>query len=136
MANGIAAGAQAGAAFGPWGAAVGGALGAATDMASAAMGGPFMGGTSHATYGDVDVDHSGWSVNVGSGSATTDNAQTKTKRKEQAAVRDQFAQGIGYGPPWADDVMPAAPMQAGMNNYAIFFLGGAALVMLIKRMRK
>jgi len=128
MANGIAAGAQAGAAFGPWGAAVGGALGAATDMASAAMGGPFMGGTSKATYGDVDTDHSGWTVNIGSGSASTNNAQTK--RKEQERAGSVFADGIGYGSgqTLAD--------QAGVPPYMMLILGGAVLMIIIKRMRK
>ncbi len=126
MSGGIAAGAKAGAAFGPWGSAIGGALGAASDMTAAAMGGPFMGGTSHATYGDVETDHSGWTVNIGSGSASTNNAQTK--RKEQAQAADQFASGIGFADP--------APMQAGLPPYMMLMFGGALLLIIVKRMRK
>jgi hypothetical protein len=136
MPGSIAAGAQAGAAFGPWGSAIGGALGAASDIASAAAGGPFMGGHSSATYGDIETDHSGWTVNIGSGSASTNNAQTKTKRKEQQQTADRFADGIGYGSGPILGAGDTFATQAGLPPYAALMLGGAVLLIVIKRLRK
>lgn len=69
MANGLAAGAQAGAAFGPWGAAIGGALGAASDLAQGGAGPSTM-----ISGAPVDarsfMDGSGWTVSTGSSNAT------------------------------------------------------------------
>lgn len=133
--SGLAAGAKAGAAFGPWGAAIGGVAGAASDAINAAMGGPFMGGDSKATYGDIDTDHSGWTVNVGSGSASTNNAQTKTKTRTTTDV-DPAGMGLipgalpgGYGSPMAP------VMQAGINPMMLLVLGSVALGLALRRRR-
>lgn len=78
MAGSMAAGAQAGAAFGPYGAAIGAGLGAVADIAgSGSSGGPFMGGNaSQAAYG-TGLDGSGWVINFGGQqTATTTSAKT------------------------------------------------------------
>ena len=66
--SGLAAGAQAGAAFGPWGAAIGGAAGLVGDIANSPTGPMISGG------GAIDarsfMDGSGWTVSTGSSKAT------------------------------------------------------------------
>ncbi len=66
--SGLAAGAQAGAAFGPWGAAIGGAAGLASDIAMQ----PDT-GISSSGGGQFDLrssmDGSGWTVSTGSSKA-------------------------------------------------------------------
>ena len=121
----VAAGAQAGAAFGPWGAAIGGALGAVSDIGTAAAGGPFMGGDSHAAYGDTRSDGSGWTVNVGSGSAQTDASGSRnstSNRADPQANGQAFAAGIGQPAGTFGGIHPVALLAAGGLVLAAFFL--------------
>lgn len=77
--SGLAAGAQAGAAFGPWGAAIGGAAGLASDIAMA----PET-GISSSGGGQFDLrsfmDGSGWTVSTGKSTAT---GSTRREVQEQ-----------------------------------------------------
>lgn len=67
MASGVAEGAKAGAAFGPWGAAAGALLGGAADIASSG-GGPQL--LSSAVDARSFMDGSGWTVSTGQGKST------------------------------------------------------------------
>lgn len=64
----MVAGAQAGAAFGPWGALIGGAMGGASDLGSQALSG------ANESKANTDArsfyDGSGWTVSTGSSRAT------------------------------------------------------------------
>lgn len=137
--SGIAAGAQAGAAFGPWGAAIGGIAGGVSDGINAAMGGPFMGGDSKATYGDVITDHSGWTVNVGGGSASTDNRQNKptTRTTTDTSLPSQMGLPVGGGVSYVGGGMTdfAGVSAAGINPLMLLAMGGLLLV-AIKRKGK
>jgi hypothetical protein len=123
--SGLAAGAKAGAAFGPMGAAIGGVAGAASDALNAAMGGPFKGGDSSATYGASMFDNSGWTINIGSGSASTSNDQTK--KQEQAAASDDFAKGLGYMP---------GMQQAGVSPVVLLAVAGVVVVLMMRKGRR
>lgn len=96
-------GAQAGAAFGPWGAAVGGVAGFAMDYDKAdsaqpgpgsptGAGGDFMGGTSGVSAYGTGLDGSGWIVNFG-GTQNASSASEKSYNKPQAqAIADAAAE--------------------------------------------
>jgi hypothetical protein len=103
-------------------------MGGASDLASQAMGGPFMGGHSSAAYGDVRSDGSGWSVNVGSGSASADasGSRNSTSSRTQPQAGEQFAQGIGY---------PAAAGNGmgGIEPLALVAAAGIVLVAFLLR---
>lgn len=98
-------GAQAGAAFGPWGAAVGTVAGFALDYdkssgqggpgAPTAAGGDFMGGSAAVDAYGTGLDGSGWVVNFGTGQAAATES-TKAYNKPQAqAVAEAEAQSQG-----------------------------------------
>jgi hypothetical protein len=105
--SGIAAGAQAGAAFGPWGAAIGGALGGVTDMMGQAMGGPTV--ATAQTDARSFMDGSGWTVSTG-GSRSTGGArsggpdmssQATPQRGQAAAYAPTMTMGgADLGSPW------------------------------------
>lgn len=71
-------GAQAGAAFGPWGAAIGGAAGLVGDIATAPDTGVSLSGAGQFDLRSA-MDGSGWTVSTGSSRAEADN------RRSQAA---------------------------------------------------
>jgi hypothetical protein len=85
-------------------------------------GGPFMGGSSTATYGSSMFDNSNWTVNVGSGSASATNANAKSQEATRAS--DAFAGGIG---------LSSAPMQAGMNPLLLLVIGSVAVGLIVRR---
>ena len=107
--SGIADGAKAGAAFGPWGAAIGGALGGVADIAGSG-GGPFMGGSATAAAYGTSLDGSGWIVNLG-GTQVASSSPTRTTTDPGAA---------------------APIMQAGLSPVVMLLLAGAAVVWFIK----
>lgn len=99
MASGVAEGAKAGAAFGPWGAAIGGAAGLVGDLA-ADGGGPMVSGG-----GVFDLrgwmDGSGWTVSTGSSNAAG-GARTQSGDPWGAPAGTGVSQA-GYGAslgPW------------------------------------
>lgn len=114
--SGIAAGAQAGAAFGPWGAAIGGAMGAVSDIAGA--GGPM---TSGSGLWDMrnSFDGSGWTVSTG-GSKATGGART-------GGIGDQ-----GTQPQGAVGQSMGMAQQAGIGYIGALLLAGVAVYLLAK----
>jgi hypothetical protein len=106
-------------------------LQAVGQIGAAAAGGPFMGGDSRSTFGNSPFDSSGWTVNIGSGSASTDNRQTKTDNRNDP-VADQFAQSLGY--PMAPS-MPA-PLQAGVNPMMALAVAGLLGFALLRKLGK
>jgi hypothetical protein len=104
-------------------------LQAVGQIGAAAAGGPFMGGDSHATFGNANQDGSGWTVNIGSGSASTDNRQQKTDLRTTDPVGDQFANSIGY------PGMPA-PLQAGVNPVMALAVAGLLGFALLRKLGK
>lgn len=115
MSGSLAAGAKAGAAFGPWGSAAGAALGAAADIAGAA-GGP----QSNQVAFDARswMDGSGWTVSTGSGRATGGD------RRQEGAAFDAGHGGAG--------VFAGAPSQAGIGSFGAVLLGLVLLGLLWK----
>lgn len=117
MAGGIQAGATAGAAFGPWGAAAGAVLGGAMDLAGGGGGGgPFLGGEAGSAAHGNRLDGQGWSVNFG-------GTQVATPSKT-----DYSAEGLPS---------PAGLVTAGGVS-PVLMIGGAVLlvaVLLLKRKR-
>lgn len=94
-------------------------------------GGPFMGGDSKATYGDVSTDHSGWTINVGSGSAATDNRQTKpvTRTTTDASIPAQMGLPVGNGGvSYVGASSMAGLSMAGINPLMLLAFGGLLLV--------
>lgn len=84
---------------------------------------PFVGGSSSAmAYGIVD--HSGWAVNVGSGSQDAVSTPTHTSSAPMSAggAAELFPTGIGGG----------GFSQAGVGMLPGLLLAGVAVVMLIK----
>lgn len=98
-------------------------------------GGPFMGGDSKATYGDVSTDHSGWSVNVGGGSASVDNRQNKpsTRTTTDTSLPAQMGLMPGGGVSYvgAGDGLSLA----GINPLMLLAFGGLLLVALKRKGR-
>lgn len=105
--SGLAAGAQAGAAFGPWGAAIGGAAGLASDIAMA----PDT-GISSSGSGQIDLssmmDGSGWTVSTGSSKATGG-------ARSQTAPQSLFGGGGGGG-------MGSGMSMAGLDSNPLMLL--------------
>lgn len=81
-ASGIQAGATAGAAFGPWGAAVGAVAGGLMDAAGSGGAPPAPQNAHNAIYGN-GLDGSGWNVNF---SGMQSNAANKPTTGEPSAV--------------------------------------------------
>lgn len=113
--SGIAAGAQAGAAFGPWGAAIGGAMGAVSDIAGA--GGPMSSGSGQWDMRNV-IDGSGWTVSTGKSTA---QGGARSGGNDQG-TRPQGVMGQSFG----------LPQQAGIG-WAALALGVGVLVFFLAK---
>ncbi len=102
-------------------------------------GGPFMGGDSKATYGDVSTDNSGWTVNVGGGSASTDNRQTKpvTRTTTDTSLPAQMGLPVGGGVSYVGGAMPAmgGVSMAGVSPLMLLAIGGLMLVAIKRKGR-
>lgn len=117
MASGVAAGVQAGAAFGPYGAAVGGLLGGATDVLSAgASGGPFLGGAADSATHGTTLDGSGFSVNFGGTQVAT---PTTTKYSPEGLPQTGLVGSVG-----------------GSGSSPLLLIGLAVVAVLLLRRRK
>ncbi|MBY0235270.1 MAG: hypothetical protein K2W93_09830 [Burkholderiaceae bacterium] len=104
--SGLAAGVQAGSAFGPWGAAIGGAAGLVGDMAMQPDTGISQSGTGQFDLSSM-MDGSGWTVSTGSSKATG-------ATRQQTAKPGLFA-GMGGG------AVPGASM-AGLDSNPLMLL--------------
>lgn len=97
--SGIAAGASAGAAFGPWGAAIGGVAGGLMDAFGGGGGGgapPAPQNASGAVYGS-GLDGSGWNVNFAGVQSNGSNKQA-TPDSSAASELGLSAPGAGVSP--------------------------------------
>lgn len=126
--SGMVAGAQAGAAFGPWGAAIGGAAGLASDLANSPTGPMISGG------GSIDarsfMDGSGWTVSTGKATATggksgggTQGGNTNPSGGGTGTGAGASFAGMGFG--------MDGSQQAGMQPLMLLALGGLVLWALL-----
>lgn len=124
--SGAEVGLQAGAAFGPWGAAIGAGVGAASDLIGKEMGGPV------ASSAQVDarswMDGSGWTVSTGSSRATGGrfggNTQEGQRGGAQAPASASYAPAqMPYGMGAAlDGTMPGDFMSATIGGFPVLGL--------------
>lgn len=109
-------GAQAGAAFGPWGAAIGGAAGLVGDIATAPDTGVSVSGA-----GNFDLrnwmDGSGWTVSTGSSKATADN------RREEVPQQSMWG-GMSQA-------MPS--MTTGLDSTSLMLMVGLVIAVAVWR---
>jgi len=111
----MAQGAQAGAAFGPWGAAIGGAAGLVGDIATAPDTGVSVSGAGQFDLRSA-MDGSGWTVSTGSSRAEADN------RRSQPADAGMWGAG-----------MAGSTQEAGMGNPLMLAMLLGLFVVFIKR---
>ena len=112
--SGLAAGAQAGAAFGPWGAAIGGAAGLVGDIANSPAGPMISGG------GAIDarsfMDGSGWTVST-----------KATGGKSGGGSQDGGLSQPGNPASSLGALGPLGVSEAGVNPLMLLALGGLVL---------
>ncbi len=126
-----AAGAQAGAAFGPWGAAIGAGAGMLTDVAKASMGGPTT------TSAQVDarswMDGSGWTVSTGGSTSRGGRFGSNTQEGQNPQQQQPRPASASFAPPGYSFDFPQEPIGGSVAGIPVIGIALVGLAFILAR---